>query len=137
MGEVWKDVVGTNGKYMISNKGNVWSNKSNKFLKQQNNGYGYLRVEIYYSGGKRKKVLVHKLVAEHFIPIDNDKTYINHIDEDKSNNSALNLERCTFEYNINHGTRNKRMVETRMNSEIWRSSRCISIIGINIKTKKK
>lgn len=137
MEEIWKSIDGTSGKYLISNKGRVWSNKSNKLLKQQNNGHGYLRVELYYTNGNRKKYLVHRLVADHFIPINSEKTYINHIDENKNNNSVLNLERCTFEYNINHGTRNKRMIETRMNSEIWRNSRCNSIIGINIETKEK
>ena len=61
--------------------------------------------------------MVHKLVAETWIPIPEElKQYlgtqilqINHKDEDKTNNNIENLEWCTAEYNSNYGTRNERM----------------------------
>lgn len=66
MKENWSDIKGFNGKYMISDKGRVWSNNYNKELKQIDNGKGYLRVNLCFNA-KCKPILVHRLVAEHFL----------------------------------------------------------------------
>ena len=68
---------------------------------------GYLRVRL--SKNEQKDYpLIHRIVASVFVPNPSDFKYVNHIDENPSNNRADNLEWCTHEYNINFGTRNSR-----------------------------
>lgn len=55
---------------------------------------------------------MHRLVAEAFIPNPLHLPIINHKDENPSNNNANNLEWCTYEYNANYGTRNKKVSDT-------------------------
>ena len=123
MEEVWKDIYFVEngieydyrGLYQVSNKGNVKSLNYNhttgkeKILKPQKSKNCYLRVGL-CKNEKQKWFYVHRLVAFMFIENDNPeyKTEVNHIDEDKENNSVDNIEWCTKEYNNNHGTRNKR-----------------------------
>lgn len=52
---------------------------------------------------------IHKCVAQLFVPNPNNYEYVNHRDENKRNNVYSNLEWCTFEYNMNYGTRNERI----------------------------
>ena len=116
-GEVWKDVLGYEGLYRVSNKGNVYSVERKDTLGRKwggvmlrpshNNTGGYLSVDL-RKNGTRKKKRVHRLVAEVFIPNANNYSEINHKDENKTNNHVENLEWCTSKYNINHGTRTER-----------------------------
>ena len=62
--------------------------------------------------GKRRQYLIHRLVAEAFIPNPNHLPMINHKDEVKSNNTVGNLEWCDALYNNNYGTRNERLFES-------------------------
>ncbi|WAX15584.1 DNA endonuclease [Enterococcus phage EG103P2] len=72
-----------------------------------NNGTdGYLQVKV---NGKTR--LKHRLVAETFCPNPDGFPLVNHIDENKFNNCASNLEWCTYQYNILHGTSRQRAVE--------------------------
>lgn len=109
--EVWKDCKGYEGLYQVSNMRRIWSVKSQKILKQQDRGNGYLSLNLYAKNGKKKKESVHRLVALAFIPNPNGLVEVNHIDENKYNNCASNLEWCDKSYNINHGTRNERVSE--------------------------
>ena len=83
-------------------------------MKQQKkpscNNKGYLVVDL-YATNKRKTFLVHRLVAEAFVPNPHNFPCVNHKDENKRNNNADNLEWCTHEYNMAYGTRNKRIAE--------------------------
>lgn len=102
MKEIWKDIKGFEGKYQVSNLGNVLSlNYGNRgysrLLVPKCNNKGRLWVEL--RGGPRKYVLVHTLVAEAFIPNPNGYTQINHKDENPKNNDVRNLEWCTQAYN--------------------------------------
>lgn len=76
--------------YEITTDGRIWSNKSNKYLKPQNNGNGYLKVTLMHEG-KRYQRYVHRLVAFHFIASDVDCPEVDHIDGDKTNNHVSNL----------------------------------------------
>lgn len=115
--EEWKDIEGYFGLYQISNLGNIKSlgngnsnNSKEKILKTAKLKNNYLRV-ILSKDGKRKTHLVHRLVAEAFIPNPNNYEQINHRDEQKTNNASSNLEWCTPKQNTNYGTRNQRVAE--------------------------
>lgn len=90
--------------YEVSDLGNVRNKKSGRHLKQFS-PKGYQRVTIYKNGIGYKK-FVHRLVVESFIGLSNDssKTQVNHIDENKKNNSLKNLEWLTPKENTNHAT---------------------------------
>lgn len=108
--EIWKDIEGYEGLYQVSNEGRVksfWSGKE-KILKQHN-CKGYLEVGLYKKEDKQKYKLIHRLVAETFIPNPNNLPQINHKDENKTNNSVDNLEWCSRSYNINYGSRNEKV----------------------------
>jgi len=102
--EIWKDVVGTNGDYMVSSTGIVISLKFGKIIiKKQTLAKGtYLVVSIFYNG-KQKSRKVHQLVAEAFLghtPCGMELV-VNHIDFNKQNNKLENLEIVTSRENSN------------------------------------
>ena len=108
MEEVWKDVVGYEVVYKVSNFGNVYSVKRDKRLKPRNHRDGYLQVRLYING-KGKDLKVHRLVAQAFIPNPDNKPQVNHLDEDKTNNNVNNLDWVTNKENNNYGTKNKKI----------------------------
>lgn len=120
MEEVFKDIKGFEGLYQVSNMGRVKSlrrtfiDKSGRkqgakerILKPIADSCGYLVVNL-SSGDKQKKIKVHRLVCAAFHKNPANKPCVNHIDENKANNVASNLEWCTYEENNNHGSRNER-----------------------------
>lgn len=120
MNEIWKDIEGFEGFYQISNAGRVKSlcqpkqyhKPKENILKPSISNTGYYQVTL-YKNTKRKKFLVHRLVALAFIPNPNDYPHINHKDENKLNNSVENLEWCTALYNNRYGTAKVRSIETK------------------------
>ncbi len=110
MEERWKNMIGYESKYMISNHGKVRSlprkTRSNsvkdKILKDVNNGKGYRYVTLKLTPEIRKNHYIHRLVAAHFVENPLNKPNVNHIDNDKSNNMANNLEWVTQKENIIH-----------------------------------
>lgn len=122
MQEIWKDISGYEGIYQVSNLGRVRSithftpiknDKKivyGKILNQTPITSGYLSVNFCVNK-KRKKCLVHRLVAQAFIPNPQNLTQVNHIDENKLNNDYRNLEWCTYEYNNNYGSHNEKIAK--------------------------
>lgn len=103
MEEIWKKIEKYED-YEVSNLGRIKSLKrnNNKILKQKPNKFGYLIVGLFNNANKNKKMLVHRLVAEAFIPNPLSKPQVNHIDGNKQNNNVNNLEWCTNSENQIH-----------------------------------
>ena len=106
MTEDKKDIKDYEGLYAITRDGRVWSYRSNKFLKPRL-VRGYHQV-ILCKEGKGKTYYIHRLVAKVFIPNPDNKPQVNHLDENKLNNSVSNLEWATAKENSNYGTRTER-----------------------------
>lgn len=145
--EEWRDVVGYEGLYQVSSEGRVKSlERTDRFgrvvkervLKQDVTHDGYLRVCLYASD-KRKWFRVHRLVCEAFRENPEDKPEVNHIDEDKTNNNAVNLEWCTRKENINHGSRNERARKAKSKSvgQYTRDGELIKIWPSTIEAKRQ
>ena len=112
MEEVWKDIEGFEGKYQVSNLGNVKSlNYANRRyarnLVPKINNCGYLWVEL-WDNGKSKPFLIHRLVAKAFIKNENRCQIINHKDENPKNCNVDNLEWCDNSYNVLYSLRKRR-----------------------------
>lgn len=128
--EEWKTIKGTDGKYSVSDLGNVRRNEhytivsptlqhpngakvfyKERKLKGYIDSFGYKVVNIKING-KNKGLKIHRLVADNFIPNTNNLPQINHKDENRLNNASSNLEWCTSEYNNNYGTRKEKLRKT-------------------------
>lgn len=112
--EVWRPIAGYECFYEVSNLGRVRSlmmrNGSGSFARkklmtQHNNGHGYKYVSIRLNG-KRKNFYVHRLVADAFVPNPNNLPVVDHIDFDKTNNNADNLQWMTQKQNVARSTQN-------------------------------
>ena len=98
-----KDIKGYEGLYAITENGEVWSYISNKFMKQFDNGQGYMYVKL-FKDGKQHTKRVNILVAEAYLephPEDGQKYLVDHIDEtDRKNNHYTNLQWLTYSENL-------------------------------------
>lgn len=99
-----KDIKGYEGLYAITSDGKVWSYRKKRYLNLVLCGRGYLQAHL-WKNGERKPGLVHRLVAETYIPNPSNLPQVNHKDEDKTNNNADNLEWCSAKYNMTYGSR--------------------------------
>ena len=151
--EIWKTAVYDGevyeGLYKVSNWGRILS------LNYQNTGKpglmnpfevgtGYLQVQL-WKNGEYKTCLVHRLVAQTFIPNPENLPQVNHKDENKKNNFVFlnedgtvnkeksNLEWKTHRDNCNHGTRNERSAKTRTNGKLSKRVLQLSLSGDLIK----
>ena len=119
--EVWRDIEGYEGLYQVSDQGRVkslerkvshWRGgeriQKERILKPDVSKDGYLRAGL-WAGGKRKWLRIHRLVCEAFHENHDNKPQVNHINEDKTDNRACNLEWATARENSNFGTRNERL----------------------------
>lgn len=98
MNEEWRDVVGYEDLYQVSNTGRVRSkraktriaDKYNRIMRQKSDNHGYLRVNL-HKDGICKAELVSRLVARAFIPNPDDFPQVGHDDDNKTNNHSTNL----------------------------------------------
>lgn len=125
-GEEWRSVgifkgIDFTGYYEISNKGRVRSvdryinfrgnpRFQHGVLLSPHKHKGYWQV-MFSKDGVQTNVLLHQAIAKAFIPNPNNYGYVNHKDENRSNNDVNNLEWCTFRYNLDYGTRVQRSAE--------------------------
>lgn len=111
MTEVWKPIPEYEGLYEVSNMGRVRSLfRYKKILKPSPNWNGYATVEL-WKDHKRKRITIHRLVATCFCENPENKPFVNHLDETKTNNRADNLEWVTHIENCNYGTAIARRLE--------------------------
>ena len=164
--EIWKDIEGYEGLYQVSNLGNVksldreyiqWNNYTytpkrynGKILKPHLQRQGYVMINL-SKNSKKKLALVHRLVAQAFIPNPNDYLEVNHKDGNKQNNCVDNLEWCNRKYNQKEAERlglitrikgeknvhNKSVLRLNKNGEIIKEYYSITNgaedIGVNMK----
>ena len=97
--EIWKDIIGYEGRYKISSNGNIVNSKG-LMMKQNFDNDGYKLISLY--NGKRKTFRVHRLVVENFISKVPDGMEVNHIDYNRSNNRVENLEIISHLENVKH-----------------------------------
>lgn len=135
--EIWKDVAGYEGLYEVSNLGKVRTHKNKvtyselhgkrhwkqRILKPKSSKTREPRVAL-WKNKVSKDFLVHRLVAEAFIPNPDNKPTVNHIDGNPNNNHFENLEWATYKENNNHAFDNN-LIKTGM-----------SVILVNKKTKE-
>lgn len=88
--------------YYVTKEGDIWSTKTNKFLKVQKhpNGYRTIRIDNTY--------MVHKLVLSTFVPNGNKKAEVDHIDNNKANNNLENLRWVSRSVNAKNVVKKKR-----------------------------
>lgn len=100
--EIWKPILEFPG-YEVSDAGEVRNAKNRQHLSQYKmpNGYMVASFSIDRTSSPAKR-LVHRLVAEAFLPNPENKRTVNHIDGVKSNNCRVNLEWATYKENLDH-----------------------------------
>lgn len=131
MEEIWKDIYfienGTvldyRGLYQVSNLGRVKSLNYNhtgqeRILKARFQSKGYKVVNL-YKNRKTKRFLVHRLVAQAFLPNPENKECVDHINTIKTDNNVKNLRWCSYKENINN--------------PLTLEKRNRAVVGINIK----
>ncbi len=102
--EAWKDIKGFEGLYRVSNTGKVFSVRRGIELKPKTDRYGYKAVTLW--NGINNHRTVHRLVADAFVEREDGCNVVNHIDCNKLNNNADNLEWTTVKGNTRHAYEN-------------------------------
>lgn len=130
--EIWQDIP-EYSRYKISTYGNVFAKSLNKFVSKINKG-GYYHVSLYDNQKIRKCVSIHQLVAKTFLE-NNDpenKTIVDHIDNDKTNNHIDNLRWVTKSENSKSYQQNFRkkraILQYDLNDNLIRKWECIDDI---------
>lgn len=138
MAEQWKPIKDYENFYEISNlgrvrsldrivcrvNGNYFKKEKNLKLKRLTNGYFGVGL---CKNNEIKYCMIHRLVAEAFIPNPDNLPCVNHKDENKSNNCVDNLEWCTYSYNNSYNNRAKKIA----------LKKSIKIIAFDFKTGRK
>lgn len=149
--EIWKDIIGYEGLYQISDEGNVKSLDrtvvaSSKYGKERimhfkgkemekcvgTNGYSHV---VLSKEGKTKTFDIHPLVWKTFNGDVPEGYVINHKDETKTNNKLTNLELLTIEGNTNYGTGTSRMRQSK-SKQVYQYSLDGALVAIYQSTKE-
>ena len=109
MREQWIKIEGYDN-YSVSSEGRVRNDKTGYILKPLLDTGGYCQVKLCPNN---RRVSLHRLVANAFIPNPDNLPQVNHRNEDKTDNRVDNLEWCTPSYNINYGTCVERGIKNR------------------------
>lgn len=131
--EIWKDIPGYEGLYQVSNLGRVKAlpklvgrgrqyHVGERLLSLRPMKNGYIRIHL-DKDGSREYVSVHRLVAKAFIDNPLNLPFVNHKNENPTDNRVENLEWCTVKYNANYGTRNQRISKSKMGHEVSKETR--------------
>lgn len=111
---MWADIPGYEGLYKISDEGDVLSlprmgtrSSRPRCLVKCPDSNGYMHVTL-HDGKTQRTAKIHRLVASAFVPNPCGYREINHIDEDKRNCRASNLEWCSRAYNVHYGARTQK-----------------------------
>lgn len=118
--EIWKDIAGYEGRYQISNHGNVKSltrtiiqvngkplTTRERILKFRIDPSGY-RTTHFWIGEKEHTYKIHRLVAFHFVENPMNHNVVNHLDSNRINNYYKNLEWCSFRENATHAHKQRK-----------------------------
>lgn len=124
--EIWKDIIGFEGLYQVSNLGRVRSldrtTSHNCFIKGKilktriHKDYVVIQLSEH---NKCTSKQVHRLVAETFLENPNNLPQVNHKDENPLNNVVENLEWCDAKYNNNYGNHIQKTIDTKVAKGYW------------------
>lgn len=133
--EKWKFIEGTKELYKVSDLGNIYSVKTRIIRKAWiHKNYLTIQIRIY---GVTKKLAVHRVVAQAFIPNPENKPEINHKNGIKTDNRAVNIEWCTGEENRLHAAKmglipkGVQVVQAKLTNEDVEQIRTLSLLGVS------
>ena len=127
-----KDVIGYEGLYAVTSCGKVWSYKRKKFLKPKVTKGGYFQV-VLYKDGDGKFYLIHRLVAEAYLPNPDNLPQVDHVNEDKTNNCVNNLQWITNRDNCRK-SKNKPILQYTLDGEFVREWPSATDVGREAQT---
>ena len=126
-----RDIKNYEGLYAVTSCGRVWSYKRQKFLKPGTDKNGYLIIGL-CRDGQRKWYLIHRIVAETYIPNPNNLPEVDHIDNDKNHNYVNNLQWLSHKDNSRKG-RNKPILQFDLDGNFIREWECTADVGKKVK----
>lgn len=144
VGEEWKNIIGYENRYIVSNYGRIASlsssyeispygkrrvlHKKPNLLKPTMFSNGYLYV-MFRKNGKRFKYTVHRLVAIAFLENPNNFPQIDHIDGNRQNNAVENLKWCTAKVNMSNPITQKRVDKGRASVNFPYRLKVVQLLG--------
>ena len=106
--------------YSVSTEGRIMKNATRKIMKPSKMPKGYMQINLFTKDGRRKKELVHRLVALTFIPNNDKLPAVNHIDRIRDNNKVSNLEWVTHKENVAKSSAPKKIRAIHLKSGVIR-----------------